>query len=145
MFEQIKKNKEVAKPSETTSSSINLIGAGTTIEGEIRSNGDIRVDGTVKGSVNSKSKIVVGSTGKIEGDIFCQNADVSGAVKGKTVVAEMLFLKSTAVINGDIHTGKLVVEVGAAFTGNCNMGPAVKDIKYGDKPAQIQQLQEKSA
>ena len=112
MFEQIKKNKEVAKPSETASSSINLIGAGTTIEGEIRSNGDIRIDGMVKGSVNSKSKIVVGSTGKIEGDIFCQNADVSGSIKGKTTVADMLFLKSTAMINGDIQTGKFVVEVG---------------------------------
>lgn len=150
MFEQMKTRKEVAKPNETatsssSSSSINLIGAGTTIEGEVKSNGDIRIDGLIKGSVNSKSKVVVGSTGKIEGDIYCQNADVSGSIHGKTNVAEMLFLKSTAVINGDIHTGKLVVEVGATFTGSCNMGPMVKDIKHGDKPAEFQKLQEKTA
>lgn len=145
MFEQIKKNKEVATPSEAASSSINLIGAGTTIEGQVKSNGDIRIDGTIIGSVTSKSKVVVGSTGKIEGDIFCQNADVSGAVRGKTNITEMLFLKATAIVSGDINTGKLVVEVGAAFTGNCNMGPMIKDIKHGDKPTEIQQLKEKSA
>lgn len=147
MFDQIKNRKEAVKPNENaaSSSSINLIGNGTTIEGEVKSNGDIRVDGLIIGSIHSKSKVVVGSTGKIEGDIFCQNADVSGAVKGKTVVAEMLFLKSSAVINGDIHAGKLVVEVGATFTGSCNMGPMVKDIKHGDKPGEIQQLKEKTA
>ena len=145
MFEQMKNRKEPVSTNETVSSSINLIGNGTNIEGEVKSNGDIRVDGVITGSVTSKSKVVVGSTGKIEGDIFCQNADVSGTVKGKTMVAEMLFLKSTAIINGDIHTGKLVVEVGATFTGSCNMGPMVKDIKHGDKPAEIQQLKEKTA
>lgn len=146
MFDQLKKTKEAARPAEApASTSINLIGNGTVIEGEIRSSGDLRVDGLVKGAVHSKSKIVVGSTGKIEGDIFCQNADVSGAVRGKTTVADMLFLKSTAVINGDIQTGKLVVEVGATFTGNCNMGPLVKDLKQSDKAPELQQLKEKSA
>jgi cytoskeletal protein CcmA (bactofilin family) len=147
MFEQIKKNKETTKPNETTasSSSINLIGNGTTIEGEVKSNGDIRIDGLIKGSVTSKSKVVIGSTGKIDGDIFCQNADISGSVKGKTTVAEMLFLKSTAIMNGDIHTGKLVVEVGATFTGSCNMGPLVKEMSHGDKAGEFQQLKEKTA
>ncbi len=147
MFEQKKSRKEDAKPNELTpSTSINLIGAGTLIKGEVKSNGDIRVDGTIIGSVTSKSKVVIGSTGKIEGDIFCQNADISGAIKGKTVVAEMLFLKNTSVINGDIHTGKLVVEVGAAFTGNCNMGPMVKDINHnGEKQTEFQQIKEKMA
>jgi cytoskeletal protein CcmA (bactofilin family) len=147
MFEQIKKNKETAKPSESTasSSSINLIGNGTVIEGEVKSNGDIRVDGLIRGSVSSKSKVVIGSTGKVDGDIYCQNADVSGTIKGKTTVVEMLFLKSTAVINGDIQTGKLVVEVGATFTGSCNMGPSVKEINHVDKSGEIQQLKEKTA
>lgn len=147
MFEQIKKNKETAKPSEniTPGSSINLIGNGTVIEGEVKSNGDIRVDGLIRGSVSSKSKVVIGSTGKIDGDIFCQNADVSGTVKGKTTVIEMLFLKSTAVVNGDIQTGKLVVEVGATFTGSCNMGPSVKEMNHVDKSGAIQQIKEKTA
>jgi len=128
---------------ESSGSSINLIGTGTTIEGDIRSNGDIRIDGTVHGNVYSKAKVVVGSTGLVEGDINCQNADISGTVKGKSGINELLFLKSTSRMNGDIVTGKLIVEVGASFTGSCNMGPMIKDIKNVDKPAEL--AKEKSA
>ena len=113
-------------------SSINLIGAGTIIEGDVRSTGDIRIDGTVMGNVYSKAKVVLGSTGVIEGNVNGQNADLSGTIKGKINIAELSFLKSTAKITGDIVTGKLVVEVGASFTGSCNMGPVIKDIKQSD-------------
>src|SRR5438105_782654 len=89
--------------------SINLIGAGTVVEGDIKSNGDIRIDGTVYGSVASKAKVVIGSTGVIEGDVNSQNADVSGSIRGKINIAELLFLKATANMMGDIVTGKLVV------------------------------------
>ena len=135
----------MTKNPETTNASINLIGAGTTIEGDIKSSGDIRVDGTVYGSVQSKAKVVLGSTGLVEGDINSQNADISGTIKGKTVCSELLFLKATARVTGDIVTGKLVVEVGATFTGSCNMGPVIKDMKYGDKPTVPALAQEKSA
>jgi len=60
------------------------------------------------------------------------NADIEGEVKGKLEVAELLVLKATAVINGDIVTGKLVVEPGAIFNGSCKMGATIKDIKIGD-------------
>lgn len=143
MFENIKNRNGQNKTGEG-SGSINLIGAGTIIEGDIKAMGDIRVDGTIVGSVSSKSKVVVGSTGQISGDVICQNADISGTVKGKINVAEMMFLKSTAKINGDIVTGKLVVEVGASFTGNCNMGPMIKDLKNADKQSEIQ-IKEKTA
>ena len=144
MFEQLKNNGVITRPADATGNgAINIIGAGTVIEGEVKSNGDIRVDGVIKGSVSSKSKVVVGSTGSIEGDVTCQNADISGSVIGKTTVSEMLFLKANARINGDIQTGKLVVEVGASFTGNCSMGPLIKDIKNADRPAQ--KLAEKTA
>ena len=143
MFENLKNKTTTVKPGETTSGSINLIAAGTSIEGEIKSNGDLRIDGHIVGSVFSKAKVVVGTTGVVDGDIVCQNADVSGTVKGTSTVTEMLFLKSTAKINGDINTGKLVVEVGASFTGNCNMGPMVKDIKNVERSEA--KLQEKSA
>jgi cytoskeletal protein CcmA (bactofilin family) len=139
MFNKGNKNDAIMnnKGTEGASSSINLIGAGTVIEGDIRSNGDIRIDGTVYGSVISKAKVVIGSTGIIEGDVNGQNSDVSGTIKGKTTVAELLFLKSTARITGDIVTGKLVVEVGASFTGSCNMGPMIKDIKQGDTSVNV--------
>ena len=122
---------------EPSGSSINLIGAGTVIEGDIRSNGDIRIDGAVYGHVYSKAKVVVGTTGLIEGDISCLSADVSGTVKGKSTVNELLFLKASSKLNGDIITGKLVVEVGATFTGSCNMGPLIKDIKDADKQTEL--------
>jgi cytoskeletal protein CcmA (bactofilin family) len=136
MFNNKEKKNPTApgKGSDAANSSINLIGAGTVIEGDVRSNGDIRIDGTVHGKVISKAKVVVGSTGTIEGDVSCQNSDLSGTVKGKMSVSELLFMKSSAKIIGDIVTGKLVVEVGATFTGSCNMGPVIKDIKYVDKP-----------
>ena len=121
----------MAKPNEIPSQTVNMIGAGTTIEGEVKSAGDIRVDGVINGSVTSKAKLVIGGTGSVEGDVNCQNADISGTIKGKVICAEMLFLKSTARINGDITTGKLVVESGASFTGSCNMGPLIKEMKYG--------------
>ncbi|HMT28593.1 MAG TPA: polymer-forming cytoskeletal protein [Bacteroidia bacterium] len=143
MFENLKNKNGQSKGGET-GGSINLIGAGTIIEGDVKAIGDIRVDGTISGSVMSKAKVVVGSTGQVIGDVVCQNADISGSVKGKTTVAEMLFLKATAKINGDIVTGKLVVEVGASFTGNCNMGPMIKDLKNADKQSEIQ-IKEKTA
>lgn len=145
MFQQLKNKAVSTFQHELGSGSINIISNGTVIEGEIKSNGDIRIDGTVLGSVTSKSKVVIGATGSVEGDVHCQNADISGAVKGSTNVVEMLFLKSHARINGDIHTGKLVVEVGASFTGNCNMGPAIKDIKHADKPEETRTIREKTA
>ena len=129
-----KENNSVNNRHESTASSINLIGNGTVIEGDIRSNGDIRIDGSVIGDVYSKAKVVIGNTGLIEGNINCQNADVSGTIKGKSSVNELLFLKASSKLNGDIVTGKLVVEVGATFTGSCNMGPLIKDIKDGEKP-----------
>ena len=135
-----KGNKDVtpaAKSVEGGNASINLIGAGTVIEGDIRSNGDIRIDGTVIGHVVSKAKVVIGATGVVEGDVNSQNADVSGVIKGKTNISELLFLKSAAKVIGDIVTGKLVVEVGATFTGSCNMGPVIKDIKDADKSIEL--------
>jgi cytoskeletal protein CcmA (bactofilin family) len=137
MFNKTAKENSPVKGPESNNSSINLIGAGTVIEGDIRSSGDLRIDGAVYGHVYSKAKVVIGSTGVIEGDVNCQNADVSGTVKGKSTVAELLFLKASSKVIGDIVTGKLVVEVGATFTGSCNMGPVIKDIKNADKPAEL--------
>ncbi|MEO0311545.1 MAG: hypothetical protein RIQ89_1202 [Bacteroidota bacterium] len=144
MFNKPKTNEGNTPSPNTSNGTINIIGAGTVIEGDIKSNGDIRIDGTVFGSIYSKAKVVVGNTGNIQGDVHSQNADVSGNIKGKTAVAELLFLKSTSRISGDIVTGKLVVESGATFTGSCNMGAVIKDINHGDKPATETSAKEKS-
>ncbi len=102
--------------------SVNLIGNGTEITGDIISNGDIRIDGSLKGTIRSSGKVVIGSTGRIEGEIICQNADISGEVKAHLKVNELLSLKASAVVSGDILTNKLAIEPGAVFTGACSMG-----------------------
>ncbi len=111
------------------STSVNLIAAGTTITGEVKTEGDFRIDGTLHGTLNVKGKLVVGSNGLIKGEIECQNADVSGEVNGKINVNELLALRATGKINGDIFTGKISIEPDAQFTGNCSMGGVVKNIK----------------
>jgi cytoskeletal protein CcmA (bactofilin family) len=115
---------KMAKNNESEHTSINLIGNGTTIKGEVKSNGDIRIDGTLIGQVYSKGKIVVGNTGIIEGEIYCQNADFSGNITAKVEVSELLSLKATSRLKGEIVTNKLAIEPGARFTGNCTMDKA---------------------
>ena len=128
----------MARPNET-SGVVNLIGVGTVITGDVTSSGDIRVDGTLKGSIQTKGKVVVGTTGVVEGDVNCQNADISGELKAKINVAELLSLKSTAKLDGDIVTNKLAIEPGATFTGSCSMGAVIKDINHAGKQNTTQQ------
>ncbi|MES2565887.1 MAG: polymer-forming cytoskeletal protein [Bacteroidota bacterium] len=119
---------KVNKSSAIDSSSINLIGNGTFITGDINSNGDVRIDGTLKGNISISGKLVVGPSGIIDGNVICQNADISGEIKGKINVSELLSLKATAKLLGDIVTAKLSIEPSASFTGTCSMGAVVKNI-----------------
>ena len=123
------------------SDEINLIGSGTTVNGDVMCDGDIRVDGKLNGSIKTKGKVVVGSTGLIDGDVECKNAEVSGELKAKITVSELLVLKAQAKLEGDIVTNKLAIEPGAAFTGHCSMGAVIKDIKHVEKT----EAKEKSA
>ena len=125
-------NNEIMKKSETTTA-INMVGAGTTILGDVISKGDIRVDGILKGSINTEGKVVLGNEGVIEGDVTCKDADISGIVKAKITVSQLLTLKTSAKLNGDIITNKLSIEPGAAFTGSCSMGAVIKDLKDAGK------------
>ncbi|MFP4023576.1 MAG: polymer-forming cytoskeletal protein [Thiohalospira sp.] len=105
---------------------INLIAAGTEITGDITSNGDIRIDGALNGNLNTTGKVVVGETGKVKGEIICKNSEVLGEINGKIKVGELLSLKATAKINGDIVTKRLAIEPGSRFTGNCNMSDELR-------------------
>ena len=120
---------------------INMIGVGTIITGDINSNGDLRIDGTLKGSVATEGKVVLGKNGVIEGDVVCNNADIAGEIKAKITVSQLLTLKSTAKLKGDIITNKLSIEPGAVFSGSCSMGAVIKDIKDDLRP----EKKEKSA
>ncbi len=129
-------NKNEAMKNTDATTAVNMIGAGTIITGDVQSKGDIRVDGTLKGSVNTEGKVVLGKDGVIEGDVICKDADISGTIKAKITVSQLLSLKATAKLNGDIVTNKLSIEPGAAFTGSCSMGAVIKDLKDAGKTDQ---------
>ncbi|MBN1107313.1 MAG: polymer-forming cytoskeletal protein [Bacteroidales bacterium] len=111
----------MAKYNETETPAINLINTGTEITGDVKSTGDIRIDGTLTGNLNTKGKIVIGPSGRINGEVTCKNSEVSGTVEGKLIVNQLLILKASSKISGDIVTSKLSIEPGAVFSGNCKM------------------------
>lgn len=119
----------------------NHISHDTSMVGDIKTNGDIRIDGNLSGSITAKGKVVIGGTGRIEGEVLCQNANVSGEIKGKIQVAELLSLQASAKIQGDVVTGKLVVENGAMWNGTVKMGAVIKELNLEDSKEQ----QEKTA
>lgn len=114
--------KEQKRAAEELSNSSTLVGKGTVIEGSIETSGTIRIEGKVTGNVTSRSKVVLGPLSSVLGDILALNADIEGEVKGNLEIGELLTLKSTSVVEGDIQTSKLVVEPGATFNGKCSMG-----------------------
>ncbi|MEP1095022.1 MAG: polymer-forming cytoskeletal protein [Cyclobacteriaceae bacterium] len=122
-----KNQKEV----EELSNSSNIIGKGTTVQGNVETFGNIRVEGKVIGDIKTKSKAAFGQSSHVEGGVLAQNAEVAGHISGTIEVTELLVLKPTATIDGDIITNKLLVESGASFNGKCKMGVKSKEIKIG--------------
>jgi cytoskeletal protein CcmA (bactofilin family) len=114
----------MAKLTISETPSANLVQADTYITGNIYSGGNIRIDGVLKGDVSCLGKTILGPTGRVEGNIITQNADLEGKVKGSVIVSELLSLQATAEVTGNIISNKLAIEPGARFTGTCNMnGP----------------------
>lgn len=111
----------MAKVTVTEAPSVNIIGPMTKLEGNLKCNGDIRIEGSIKGSIDCSGKLVIGNTGEVDGDISCRNGDFSGKIKGQVNVNELLVLKSTVIMEGDMNTGKLAIEPGARFSGKCTM------------------------
>ncbi|MEK6479106.1 polymer-forming cytoskeletal protein [Catalinimonas sp. 4WD22] len=129
--------KEKVKTEEATTSTSN-IGKGTSVEGDLATVGNIRIDGDVKGNVTCKSKIVLGQSSYVEGTVLAQNGEIGGEIQGSIEISELLVLRPTAVIHGDIVTNKLVVESGATFNGSCRMGVSVNEINFDDEPDEFQ-------
>ena len=103
------------------SNALNSLVKGTFIEGHLSAESDIRVDGTIKGTLVCQAKVIIGPSGIIEGEINCQNAVIEGKFFGKLHVADMLSVKESAEIIGEVHTDKLMVQAGAIFNVTCNM------------------------
>lgn len=126
MFRNEKPTEPMNKaPEPVNTGKINTIMEGTSIEGEIRSDSNIRIEGRVKGTINVRGRLIVGASGVVEGDVTCQSSDIEGTVNGKIACQDLLTLKATAKLTGDINTKKLAIEPGAIFTGNCSMGGGV--------------------
>lgn len=125
MFNQ----KEGKKVLEEISSGTTTISKGTVLEGSVETFGNLRIEGKVVGNIKSKSKMVLSESAVVEGNVLAQNAEIAGEIKGIVEVTDVLVLKPTAQIHGDIITGKLVVESGAAFNGNCKMGTPTNNVR----------------
>jgi cytoskeletal protein CcmA (bactofilin family) len=140
-------NKTSSESSKSTSGSgmPNHINSDTVIEGSIKAKGNLRIDGKLIGSLECQGRVVIGASGTVEGDIRCENAEIEGSIKANVMVSDLLSLKATAKIHGDIITKKLSIEPGATFTGSCSMGGVIKDISNAGQPRKEEQRQEKTA
>jgi cytoskeletal protein CcmA (bactofilin family) len=132
----------MAKINEIETTVINIICQGTDITGDVKSTGDIRIDGSLKGNLNTKGKVVIGTTGKVNGEIVCKNSEISGTIEGRIVVGQLLILKASSKIFGDIETTKLSIEPGAIFSGTCKMS---ENDNYGGISVNKEQGNEKSS
>ncbi len=107
---------------DNSNGSNNIIGEGSVLKGNLSSSGNVRLEGKVIGDLSSSSKVACGETSVVDGNVDAENAEIAGKVTGKVTVDELLILKSTASIHGDISTSNLIIESGANFNGACTMG-----------------------
>ena len=114
-------NKKEETPQSFSMQVINNIGAGTTIEGNVKTEGDSRIDGKSLGNIFSKGRLVTGSSSSITGDIVCTNGNIDGMVKGNIQVMETLKVTKTANIDGNITSKKLIVDEGAIIQAKISM------------------------
>jgi cytoskeletal protein CcmA (bactofilin family) len=114
-------NKEKNPTEKFTSNSATLISAGTVLQGDVKSDNDLRIDGTIHGNVTSNAKIIVGPTGFVEGNIQGLQADITGTVIGNITVKEVVQLRAKSNVQGNITAVSLQIESGAAFNGQSIM------------------------
>lgn len=121
-------NKEVNN-SQFSMQAINNIGNGTVIDGNIKTDGDIRIDGKVNGNIQTSGRLVLGTTCQVVGDIICLDGSIDGFVRGNIQVKEILKISKTANIDGNIQTGKLIVEEGAIIQAKISMASGQKQVQ----------------
>ncbi|NQX82205.1 MAG: polymer-forming cytoskeletal protein [Flavobacteriaceae bacterium] len=111
----------------------NIIAKNTKFVGEIESNGDFRIEGTVEGNLTTKGKVVIGKDGVVKGNIVCNSIDVEGYFSGKLNASSSLGLRSTAIINGELNVGSLSVEPGAKVNTTISMGASIVNLDNSNK------------
>lgn len=115
------KSKSSSNFDATGSTSTTIIGSGTTITGNMQCNGDIRIDGILKGNLIAKAKVIIGAGGLVEGDIEVKQADLMGTVRGTLKISDLLYLHAKSIVDGDIYAGQLQIDSLASFNGQCKM------------------------
>jgi cytoskeletal protein CcmA (bactofilin family) len=142
MFNQKSKSETTGDVSAPGTGAATIIAAGTTLKGDISSNGDIRIDGSLQGNIQCQAKVVIGSNGSVEGDISGQQADIMGKVTGTIKVKELLQLKGGSHVSGNLYAGKLQIEPSANFNGQCHMTTAtngqVNEVPADKKAKELQ-------
>jgi cytoskeletal protein CcmA (bactofilin family) len=123
------KSKNKSSFDDMPATSTTIIGAGTTITGNVQSNGDIRIDGTIVGNLEAKAKVIIGANGLIQGDVYGKQADVFGKVKGSMNIDDLLCLHGKAAVDGDLYAGNLQIEPTASFNGKCHMGASIVELQ----------------
>lgn len=106
---------------------ISIIGPGMAIVGDCQTDGTVRVEGSVQGSIRAGKAVVIGKQGVVSGDVITQDAVVSGRVEGKLVAESRLELQASCHIEGEVHTRRMQLEEGAVLNGSVHMS--------GDAPA----------
>ena len=118
----------------------NVIAKNSTFKGEISSEGDFRIDGVLEGTLQTKGRVIIGKDGQIKGNVTATNADVEGKFSGELKVTNILTIKGTAHIYGDVFVGKLSVEPGAIFNATCAMkGTAVKELNKANDAKKLKE------
>jgi len=132
------KNKTEMQQEKTSGNGTTLISSGTTLKGDLSSNSDLRIDGTVIGNIQSSAKIVIGANGVVEGDITGAQADIVGKVAGNIRTRELLQLRGECTVAGNLYAGKLQVEPTATFNGQCHMGANIVDMTNNEQQTAVQ-------
>lgn len=128
-------NKKHKSEAEEITTSNNIIGKGTLIEGNLESLANIRIEGKLVGDIKTKAKIAIGEGGVIIGNVLANNMEIAGTVNGNIEITGLLTIKATAVIVGDIHASKITMESGARFDGKSKMNAIVREINIKDNGA----------
>lgn len=105
---------------------ISIIGPGMKVVGDCKTEGTVRIEGHVEGSVRAGKAVVIGKAGRVVGDVITQDAVISGHVVGTLVAESRLELQATCHIDGEVRTKRMQLEEGAVLNGTVEMGDKKK-------------------
>ena len=121
----------------TKEQEITQIGHSVTIKGDISGNSDVRVAGNVVGGISIEGELIGERQGVVQAEIKTTTAVIAGSVKGNIDCSDKLILESTSQFEGNIKTKRLIIQEGAIFQGNCQMGaPQVAPAQAAQPAAQ---------